>query len=479
MFRFNPLRNSLRLALGALLITSLALVVARGFAWNSHWDRIQAEGRLVVAIRKSEGVYWPTDEAHSGFEHELLYLLAQRLNLEVTLFSVTNMDDLYRALASGAVDMALPGTTLDPNQADFMAGLPYLMSPVGLVRPMASKTPKLDDHRIALLDATSHGRQADLLMEQHPELRLNRHAGETAAELMTRIELGELEMAMMDERDFLVQRPFFPGQRFDALTSRALPIAPLFRKHWDRTLLDQVNEALRLIRSSGDLARLQDRHLGHTSDFDYVGTLTFERHVKSRLPNYLEEFQRQAEATGLDWRLLAAVAYQESHWRANAVSPTGVKGIMMVTLAAAKDMGISNRLDPVQSITAGSRYLKGLRARIPERITEPDRTWLALAAYNVGAGHLEDARILTQSQGDNPDSWIDLRRHLPKLALKDWYPHTRHGYARGHEPVVYVANIRRYYNLLRKAFPMASEDGQTDAQLDKLPLPGVPVAPGL
>jgi membrane-bound lytic murein transglycosylase F len=229
------------------------------------------------------------------------------------------------------------------------------------------------------------------------------------------------------------------------------------------------------------IARLQDRYLGHTRDFDYVGTLTFERQIESRLPEFEGYFREQAEITGLDWRLLAAVAYQESHWRRNAVSPTGVKGIMMVTLATAGDMGIENRLDPAQSIQAGSQYLASLNRRMPQRIQEPDRTWMALASYNVGAGHLEDARIITETLDDDPDSWIDVRQHLPKLALKEWHPYTRYGYARGHEPVVYVANIRRYYNVLQRAFPETdSEDADPlSDRLEALPLPGLTVTPGL
>lgn len=471
--------TGLKILTGLFLLAGLGLVVAQGFHWHSQWERVSARGTLRVAIRESEGVYWPTDQQYSGLELELLQTLGERLDLDIQLFSVTEMEDLYRALATGAVDMAMPGTTVDFTQTGFMTGLPYLMSDVGLVRVMAARTPELESQRIAVLDPVSHGWLADRLTDRHPGLTLDGLTSEPTAELMTRIELKELDMALMDERDFRVQRPFFPSQRFDALTAQPRPISPLFRQQRDRTLLDQVNLVLRQLKTSGQLERLRDRHLGHTSDFDYVGTLTFERHMESRLPEFLPLFKAEAETTGMDWRLLAAVAYQESHWRPRAVSPTGVKGIMMVTLTTAREMGIDNRLDPAQSIRAGSQYLSELRSRVPNRIPEPDRTWMALAAYNVGAGHLEDARIITETQGDDPDAWIDVRTHLPKLALKAWYPWTKHGYARGHEPVVYVANIRRYYNLLRKTFPGDSIDSRTSETLDNLPFPSLPVMPGL
>jgi membrane-bound lytic murein transglycosylase F len=111
-------------------------------------------------------------------------------------------------------------------------------------------------------------------------------------------------------------------------------------------------------------------------------------------------------------------------------------------------MGVIDREDPEQSIFAGTAYLTMMKNRLPERIDEPDRTWLALAAYNIGLGHLEDARVLTEKNGGNPDRWADVRENLPLLAKQQWFSQTRHGYARGAEPVRYVGNIRRYYDIM-------------------------------
>ena len=150
----------------------------------------------------------------------------------------------------------------------------------------------------------------------------------------------------------------------------------------------------------------------------------------------------------LDWRLLAAMSYQESHWRPKATSYTGVRGMMMLTIVTAKELGIVSRLDPEQSIKGGAKYLTKLLKRIPDRITYPDRLWFALASYNVGLGHLEDARVLTDRQGANPDMWVDVKIRLLQLRQKKYYKTTRYGYARGNEAVAYVDNIRRYYDTL-------------------------------
>jgi membrane-bound lytic murein transglycosylase MltF len=171
-------------------------------------------------------------------------------------------------------------------------------------------------------------------------------------------------------------------------------------------------------------------------------------HIKERLPDLREFFERAAEMYNMDWRLLAAIGYQESHWNPKAKSPTGVRGIMMLTLPTAEFLGVDDRLDPEQSIFGGAEFLNRLKTRLPDDINEPDRSWMALAAYNVGVGHLHDARLLTEIRGGDPHIWPDVKESLPLLSRKQWYTKTKHGYARGWEPVKYVENIRSYYEIL-------------------------------
>src|SRR5690606_27155282 len=180
----------------------------------------------------------------------------------------------------------------------------------------------------------------------------------------------------------------------------------------------------------------------------YVGSRAFVRHFEARLPLYRDLFKAAAEATGTDWRLLAAMAYQESHWNPEATSPTGVRGMMMLTERTADMMGVKDRLDAAESIMGGARYFKRVLGKIPERIPEPDRSWLAVAAYNVGFGHLEDARILTESQGGDPDDWTAVRERLPLLSEEEWHRRVPRGYAPGGQAVTYVDNVQQYYELL-------------------------------
>lgn len=187
-------------------------------------------------------------------------------------------------------------------------------------------------------------------------------------------------------------------------------------------------------------------------DLPALDTQIFFRHLKTRFPRYKEDFKRAAEAQGIPWTLLAAQAYQESRWNRNAMSPTGVRGLMMLTRATASDLGVKNRLDPQKSIAGGAQYFSRLYKRIPNQISEPDRTFLALAAYNVGWGHVKDARILASRLKKDPNKWEDLKTVLPLLSKRKYYKTLPHRYARGWEPVHYVKRIRAYRILLENHF---------------------------
>jgi soluble lytic murein transglycosylase-like protein len=215
-----------------------------------------------------------------------------------------------------------------------------------------------------------------------------------------------------------------------------------------REAMEEVHSWFRQDMDADERDRLLESYYGFYQRYDPVDLQTFRRRVHSRLPRYRELIHQAAEANGLHWMLLAAVAYQESHWNPRARSPTGVRGMMMLTRVTAAELGVDNRLDPGQAIPAGARYLAGLRKRLPASVREPDRTWMALAAYNIGYGHLMDARQLCAELHQDPDSWDDLKEILPLLANKAYYRHLRYGYARGWEPVRYVRRVRDYLDEL-------------------------------
>ena len=268
---------------------------------------------------------------------------------------------------------------------------------------------------------------------------------------------GTIDVAAVRSDIVSINRRYYPKLAVAFDLGDPLPVAWAFAPGQDNSLYNRAIGFVERQRGSTELARVRDRYFGQLGRLSYVGSRKFSRDVEKTLPRYRPMFEAAATAQGLDWRLLAAVGYQESHWNPNARSPTGVRGLMMLTRDTAKYLGIANRRDAGQSIQGGARYLREQINRLPEEIPEPDRTWMALASYNLGLGHLLDARNLTAQLGGDPNRWVDVRKNLPLLTQSQWHSKTRHGYARGHEAVTYVGNIRTYFDILAWV-----TDGETD-----------------
>jgi membrane-bound lytic murein transglycosylase F len=231
------------------------------------------------------------------------------------------------------------------------------------------------------------------------------------------------------------------------------------------------------LRRDGTLARLTDRYMPDPRQIQRIDAGMLQEKIRTVLPQYRSLFHDAQEKSGIEWRLLAAIAYQESQWDPTATSATGVRGIMQITEDTARHLGLSNLMDPAQNVVAAARYVRDLKARLPARIQEPDRTWLALAAFNIGLGHLEDARILAQQQKLNPDLWSDVKKVLPLLALPEYYQSAKLGYARGGMPVAFVDRVRGYYDvLLAHAPPHRSRLGTLAAASDPSASPSVPTS---
>ncbi|WP_290652340.1 membrane-bound lytic murein transglycosylase MltF, partial [Aquisalimonas sp.] len=277
----------------------------------------------------------------------------------------------------------------------------------------------------------------------------------------------EIDLTVVDSNELALNRSYYPELQVGFTFDEPRALAWAFLDSGDDSLHEAAEDFLDRIRNDGTLDGVRERYYGYLSGFDYVGARIFLRHVTERLPDYREDFQRAAQEHDLDWRLLAALSYQESHWDPGAVSRTGVRGMMMLTQRTAGQLGVENRRDATQSIEGGARYLRSLKDRLPERIEDPTRTWMALAAYNVGMGHLQDARALTKQQGKDPDNWAHLREHLPLLSRPEWYQQTRYGYARGWEPVHYVRGVRSYYERLLRITEPSRFRLPTDADWEK------------
>jgi membrane-bound lytic murein transglycosylase F len=416
-------------------------------------EQVLELGELRVVTRDSETAYFVGPDGPAGPEYDLVRDFAEDLGVTLVIETVDSVSEILPHLASGKSHMAAAGLSSTESRREFLNfGHPYNSVDMHLIYKLGTGKPRsveeIVGRSIEVAAGSSHSDMMRALGDVYPDLDWAENTEDEVAKLLKKVALGEIEFTIADSTEFGIQRHFYPDLRVALDLKIADPIAWAFRKEDDDSLLARADEYIISADRSGLLAQVNDRYFGHTEKFDYVGTRAFIRHFETRLPRYRQMFEEAGDAMGVDWRLLAALGYQESHWRSHAVSPTGVRGIMMLTEDTADYLDIEDRMDPFSSISGGARYFSRQTERIPDSVDEPDRTWFALAAYNVGFNHIKDARQIVEWRGGDPDKWVDLSAALPLLAQRKWYSRVPFGYARGWEPVLYVNNVRAYYNII-------------------------------
>ncbi len=434
-----------------LLGLSSAPLITRQAPPPSILDQIQRSGELVVLTRNSPTTFYEGPNGPTGFEYDLVKLFAEQLGARLKIVTPESFDAILPLVAQRNVHLAAAGLTVtEERRRRVRFGPPYLEITQQLVYRHGGKSPRdmtmLGNGLIEVVAGSSH---ADRLRQMAMRTPVNWRSSQTdVAGLLARVWEKTLDYTVADSHEVSFYRRYYPELRIAFDLGPPQQLAWAFPKGTDDSLYKEAQRFFQRIRADGTLDRLKERHFGHIRDFDYVGLRRFLRHQEQRLPRYRRFFEGAARKYGLDWRLLAAIGYQESHWNHRAVSPTGVRGIMMLTRATAADMGYRNRINPRNSIYGGARYFSQIKRRLPEDIEEPDRTWFALAAYNLGLGHVLDVRDITRRRGGDPDKWMDVKENLPLLMERRWYRKTRHGFARGIEAQRYVENIRSYYDIL-------------------------------
>lgn len=423
-----------------------------------HLETIKERGSLIVATRNGPTTYFQASNGPAGLEYDLAHEFARRLGVELEIVLADSIDDLNQLLLQDRVDLVASGMPISVSSEGLVRYSPIYQNVKEEIIDRQKTKPRpqtIDDLTAPLstLPTANHLETLATLQLSHPQLEWVIEQDMGFEELMEKVLDKQISYALVNSNEVQAVRHYYPELR----TAFSLPgekgLAWAVKQSDDLSLFVQVQTYMYQVKTNGFLTELLERYYGHFANFDYSGTHLFMRRIKSRLPKYEALFREAGQRYKIDWRLLAAMSHQESHWNREATSPTGVRGLMMLTLSTASQLGINNRLDPRQSIMGGARYLAQLRKRLAKSIVEPDRTWMALASYNVGYGHLVDARTITVMLEKDPNKWVNVKKSLPLLRKRKWYKKVKSGYARGGEPVHYVQNIRRYYDILKHTFP--------------------------
>jgi membrane-bound lytic murein transglycosylase F len=451
--RLGPLQAAARARPWRLALVVVAMgLLGTCSARPGVLEQVRIVGELRVATRNSPMAYYLGANGRAGPEYELASRFAGTLGVPARFITLDSPAAVLAEVASGRAHIGAAGLAITPAWQRVVAfSSPYQQQKLHLVhrrdKPRPSGSDWLGGRSLELVAGSAH---AAAVAQLAPGLKFRAVPGVDTLDLLDRVWNGDVDTTVADSDEFSLIRGFHRELRI------ALNLPGVEQLAWalprgDRELKARADAFLHAVQP--DMPGLIARYYASSDPSDYDTAPSLVRHFQDRMPALREFFETTAREFGEDWRVLAAIGYQESKWDADAVSPTGVRGIMMLTAETASALGVADRANAAQSIRGGALYLRRMRDTIPERVPEPDRTWLALAAYNIGYGHLEDARILTQSHGKDPDSWQDVREFLPLLAQERWYTQLKRGYARGWEAARFVDHVRGYLDVIEWMSP--------------------------
>ena len=420
---------------------------------SSKLKQIKSNGILRIALVADPPHYFPSKVKKRGYDFELVSHYATSIDVELEIIKTNTSNEIIFLLNQGKVDIGILGSSPEFDQKNIKNVVTYNNSKWYVIGNRANRQlPKSIDSIEPNTMIVANGSNASFILhsigEDYSSLLWDELKNTNVRSILERINENHSKISIISEDIYVYYQYLFPETKKIFVLPIKYPSRWLVKNNNNLSFLYSINSFFNKYKQNGKLEKIGKTYYEHLNAFDYVDIRYYLKRINKKLPKYKKYFVEAAKNSALDARIIAAVSYQESHWNRKARSPTGVRGMMMLTLDTAKRVGVKNRLNAKQSIFGGAKYLKILYESLSNTIKEPDRLWFALAAYNIGLGHVEDARTITKSQGDNPNSWIDVEKHIPKLSQKKWYKKTKYGFARGHESIEFVRRVRRYYDIL-------------------------------
>ncbi len=450
-------------ALKALVIASIMIIGGcdtGGRHQGSILREAQKRGAIRVVTLNSPTTYYQSREGGQGFEYDLAKVYARHLGLELQIVTANTIETVLLKVGNDEADFAAAGLTITrARQQQFRFSPSYLEVETRLICNRKSQLPKtlaeLNKVELRVAPGSSFIDVLQGIKDQLPYLEYTISENATVETLLAQIGHGQRFCTLADSHVFALNQRYLPELTSPMALSPKQPIAWALGGGltWRSISLQRDMKAwFNTPEAQVLLKTLKERYFQVSeNEFDYVDIARFRRAIRQRLPKYESIFKRAARRYKVPWELLTAISWRESHWRPNAKSHTGVRGMMMLTLASAKEAGVTNRLDAKQSIFGGARYFARLLRRLPGNISTEDRPWFALAAYNMGYAHLTDAMALAKSRGLNPNLWRDVRTVLPDMENPKVYQALPRGYANGRQAQDYVAAVRNFYDILRQS----------------------------
>ncbi|MBM3350844.1 MAG: membrane-bound lytic murein transglycosylase MltF [Betaproteobacteria bacterium] len=422
---------------------------------------------IVFVTHNGPVTYYLNSEGKpAGIEYDLATLFVKEYapDHEIRFVLVSSISDVIPALLKNKAHFAAANLTVTKMRQELVQFTKsYQETQQQLVfNDEVHKKPKdvaaLVGKSIVVPVGTSYAESLAKIQQEISEISWSTRKQTNTETLLEEVANNVLDFTVADSHLVAIMQNYLPNLAVAMPIGKPDKIAWAMSKNADPKLKAKANAFFDKIQKDGKLRNLLDRYYGSSKRLNSLDVTAFLQRSNTLLPRYIHLFKQAQELTGLDWRLLAAVSYRESHWDTYNTSPTNVRGLMMLTEETADQMGVSDRLDPKQSIPAGAKYIMKLKDLVPDRVPEPDRTYMALAAYNIGYAHVEDARVLAKRLGLNPDNWADIKKTLVLLNNPEYFTTVKYGYASGGAPVIFVESVRSYQRILERYQPSYDPD---------------------
>ncbi len=416
-------------------------------------DNILKTGKIKVITRNNSHCYYIYRDQPMGFEYDLVNAFADYLGVKLEIIIAEQWDEMIPALMDGGGELIAASMTITPKRKEqvafsngYMAIQQYII--VHRDNTGIKKAEDLAGKTVHVRKGTSYQERLEALKKDGIDLTIELQDNTPTEELIQQVAEKTVEVTVADENIALLNRRYYPKAIL------AGPISESEQLGWalnvnGHKLLERVNKFFNTIKKNGKFAEIYNKYYAHIDLFDYVDLRTYHRRLISRLPLYSSIIQKAAKKHDLDWRLIASQIYQESHFNPEAISYAEAHGLMQLSKSTAESLGVEDIFDPEQNINAGVQHLRNLYDYFNEA-DGSDRLFIALATYNVGQGHMLDARNLARKMQMDPNKWSSLVITLPLLSVHKYYKNARYGYCRGKEPINYVKQIMIYYDILKR-----------------------------
>jgi len=425
----------------------------------SKLQKVKDKKLLNAVVLNSPTVYYYGNDEDTGFEYELLKMYTEDIGVKLNIIVVDTVSEALRLSREGVGDITSAAITKTEDRLKtYTFGPSYYQVQQQMIcnrnLQKKGKFPKsLDDLnglKVVIGKDTSYEKSMSEAKKNDENITYEVSDEYSTAQLLEMVANKKIDCTAADSNIYSINQRYYPSISFAFTLSERESLAWVMRDD-SNTLKNDMYRWLNRFIQSGGMAKLKDKYYGHINIFNYYNTIIFHKRIKSRFPKYRKYFIDAANKYKISWIYLSAQSYQESHWNPRAKSNTGVRGMMMLTLPTAKSMGVKSRINAKQSIYGGAKYIAKMINRVPEGVKGLDeRMKFALAAYNIGMGHIQDAQVLAKREFKDPNSWLDVRSVLPLLTQKKYYKTLKYGYARGIEPVRYVDAISEYAQILEQ-----------------------------